>query len=121
MKMEATKSGTSCLVKYILQLPSGDTSMYTGWPDFQMLQCFSRMEERLGRHKMCKQRVRGIGEVQSPPGVGEEAKDAALAQASIYTVEQFAKMRCATKGRILTVILYKNITAHIAIATVDPM
>ena len=45
---------------------------------------------------MHEQIVRDIGEVQSPPGVGEEAKDAALAHAGIYTVGQFAKMRCMT-------------------------
>ena len=59
------------------------------------------MERRLGRNVMREQRERGNGEMQSPPGMGEKAKDAALAQAGIYTVGQFAKMRCKTQGRVL--------------------
>lgn len=61
-----------------------------------------------------------MGEVQSPPGTSHEAKRAALAQAGIYTVGQFAKMRSSVVKNLATVILYKDLSANVALATLDP-
>ena len=43
---DTTKLGSTGTVNYILQLPSGETSMFT---DFIMLQHYSRAERRLGK------------------------------------------------------------------------
>ena len=67
-KFEPTKSGTLTTVKKNLQLPGGETNMYTGWPDYQVLQSYSTIERRLGRYILRAERVRAVGEIQSPPG-----------------------------------------------------
>ena len=120
MKFEPTKAGTPITVKYLLQLPGGETSMYTGWPDFQVLQSYSTVERRLGRNVLRNERVRAVGEVQSPRGNDTTSKIAAVAQAGIYTVGQFAKLRCSIPKKIATVILYKDLSAQVALATMDP-
>ena len=117
VSVEAVRAGTQSSVAYILQVPSGETSMFSGWPDYQLLQYFSPVETRLGRYVLRQDRVRGIGEVQSPPGNSSVTKTAVLAQAGVYTVGQFR--RCL-KRKIATIILYKDVSAHVAIATLDP-
>ena len=87
----------------MLQLPSGETSMFTGWPDFIMLQHYSRAERRLGKDVFKHCRVRGVGEIQSPPGSSFDVKMATVAQAGIYTVGQFAKHKKIVKKKKLAI------------------
>ena len=88
---ESVRPGMSSSVKYILQLPSGDTSLFSGWPDHQLLQTYTTTERRLGQNVLKQERVRGggVGEVQSPQGTTCASKNAAVAQAGIYSVGQF--------------------------------
>ena len=120
---ESVRPGSSTSVKYILQLPSGDTSLFSGWPDHHLLQTYTTTERRLGQNVLKQERVRGVGEVQSPQGITCASKNAAVAQAGIaqvgiYSVGQFGTPS-PNKRRIATVILYKDLTAHIAVATLD--
>ena len=86
-----------------------------------MLQHYSRAERRLGKDIFKQSRVRGVGEIQSPPGSSFDIKMATVAQAGIYTVGQFTKHRQIVKKKKLAgIILFKDLTAQIAMATLDP-
>ena len=61
--------------------------------------------------------VRGVGEVQSPPGCTPKAKNRALAQSGIYAFGMFA--RTVGTSKLATVVLYKDITANIALASME--
>ena len=63
-------------------------------------------------------KTREGGEIQSPQGTTCASKNAAVAQAGIYSVGQF-RTPSPNKRRIATVILYKDLTAHVAMATLD--
>ena len=58
----------------------------------------------------------GVGEVQSPPGTSSAAKNRAFAQAGIYTLGHFNNTTALSK--LATVVLYKDFTAHVALATI---
>ena len=122
LKFETVKAGSRSTVNYILQFPSGETSMFTGWADFEILECFSFYERRMRNSRLLREhRVRGIGEIQSPQGTSADAKTAALAQAGIYSVGHFAKFdRDEVKRTVATILLYKDMTAHVALAKIDP-
>ena len=62
MEFESVRSGADSSVGYILQLPSGETSMFTGWPDFRVAQTFERCLENTFEV------TRAVGEIQSPLG-----------------------------------------------------
>ena len=86
-----------------------------------MLQHYSRAERRLGKDVFKHCRVRGVGEIQSPPGSSFDVKMATVAQAGIYTVGQFAKhKKIVKKKKLASIILFKDLTAQIALATLDP-
>lgn len=120
IKFSTTKAGSCDTVNYILQFPSGQVSMFTGWPDFTMIQHYSRVERRLGTDFFKTSKIRGVGEIQSP-GASLETRMATVAQAGIYTIGQFSKLRRMTKKRKLaSIILFKDITAQVALATIDP-
>ena len=110
------RAGTHGTVKYILRVPSGVEYLYSGWPDFQICHTFSKEEQQLRKPigKGAQEAVCGIGEIQSSPGNSTTAKSRALAQAGIYALGHF---RNTTVDRI-TIVLYKDITAHIALATI---
>ena len=118
LKNVAVRPGSSTSIKYILQLPSGDTSMFSGLPDHHLLQTYTTTERRLGQNVLKQERVRGVGEVQFPQGTTCASKNSAVAQAGIYSVGQF-RTPIPNKRRIATVILYKDLTAHVAMATLD--
>ena len=121
MKFSTTKAGSCDTVNYILQFPSGQVSMFTGWPDFTMMQHYSRVERRLGTDFFKTGKIRGVGKIQSPPGNSLETKMATVAQAGIYTIGQFSKLRQVKKKRKLaSIVLFKDITAQVALATIDP-
>lgn len=74
LKLESARQGPMTTVKYILELPNGDTSLFTGRPDFHILQSYSFIERRLGKPIKREHRIRGgVGEIQSPPGSSPEA------------------------------------------------
>ena len=102
-------------VQYILRLPSGTKYIYRGRPDFLIYQRLSQEERALGSEFGMEERVRGIGEVQSPQGSSTAVKNRAFAQASIYTLGYFRNTVAVNK--IATVVLYKDMTAHVALAT----
>ena len=122
LKIESARQGPITSVKYLLELPSGEMTLFTGLPpDFQVLQSYSFIERRLGKAVQREQRVRGVGEIQSPPGNTPAAKRAAIAQAGIYTIGQLAKMpEDLQVKRIATIILYKDLSAQVALASLDP-
>jgi len=118
LSFESARQGPVTAVRYMLELPSGDTSLFTGRPDFHIRQNFSFVERRLGKPMKREHRVRGVGEIQSPPGTSPKAKSAALAQAAIGQLTKLPETSQQTK--IATVVLYKDFTAQVAIATLDP-
>ena len=87
-------------VQYILRLPSGTEYIYRGRPDFLIYQRLRQEERALGSEF---ERVRGIGEVQSPQGSSTAVKNRAFAQASIYTLGYFRNTVAVNK--IATVVL----------------
>ena len=55
------------------------------------------------------------------PGTSAEAKTAALAQAGVYSIGQFAKTPGdPEKRKDTTIILYKDMSSNVALATLDP-
>ena len=101
-----------------MQLPSGETSMFTGWPDFRVAQTFER---RLGKHILREEGTRAVGEIQSPPGMSQEVKMRTVAQAGIYAIGQFALLRGLRKKRkIAAIMLYKDLSVQVAMATLNP-
>ena len=58
--------------------------------------------------------IRGVGEVQSQCGLTSNAKTRASAQAGIYTLGLFAET--TTVNKLATVVLYNDLSAHIALA-----
>ena len=118
LTFRGTRGGARGKVKYILRGPSGTEYLYSGWPDFQIIQKFSTEERQLRRPigAGVQEGVRAIGEVQSPPGYSHDAKNRAFAQAGIYTLGHLSNT--TTVSKLTTVILYKDLTAHIACTTV---
>ena len=102
MVFESVRSGANSSVCYILQLPSGETSMYTGWPDFRAAQTFER---RLGRNILRREETtRAVGEIQSPQGMSQEVKMDSLAQSGINAIGQFARLRGIRKRKIAAIV-----------------
>ena len=116
LSLRSSRPGTCGSVQYVLRFPSGAEYLYSGWPDFQFSQKFSMAERKLGKQVGPEESVRAVGEVQSPPGYSTEAKSRAFSQAGIYTVGHFHNTTSVNK--LATVVLYKDLTAHIAFATV---
>ena len=117
LTVRGTRGGTIGRVHFILRLPSGTEYVYTGWPDLHLVQRFTQEERRLGVRLGLEETVRGIGEVQSPPGTSNSAKNRAFAQAGIYTLGHFKNTHSISK--LATVIFYKDLTAHVALATIN--
>ena len=115
--MRSTRAGTFGSVQYILRLPSGTEYVYSGWPDFQIYQKFSQEERQLYRPVGAEETVRAVGEVQSPPGMSSDVKNRTFAQAGIYTLGHFRNT--TTLHKLATIILYKDLTAHVALATIN--
>jgi hypothetical protein len=114
LMVRATRGGAA--VHYMLRLPSGAEYLYAGWPDFHIYETFSREQRQLGMNLSAEEAVRAVGEVQSPPGTSTTAKNRAFAQAGIYTLGHFSKTTCLSK--LATVVLYKDLTAHVALAAI---
>lgn len=96
-------------VNFVLQMPSGRAYHFTRRPDFSLNAPHC---ESVSRYTL-----RGIGEVQSPPQRKKESKTAALSQAGVYTVGQFAKEK--RLGLYLAIVLHKDKTAQVAVASLN--
>ena len=59
--------------------------------------------------------MRGVGEIQSPPGSSTTQKNRAFSQAGMYTLGRFVN---TSSNRLASVILYKDLSAHVALATI---
>lgn len=115
-EINAIRQGSEASVNFMLQMPSGATSVFTGHGDFQLSQNYTFAERRLGLAIETEQRLRALGDIQSPP-----KKKSAFAQAGIYTVGGLAKLKgLAGIRKMATILLYKDLMAHLAIATLDP-
>jgi len=66
----------------MLRLPSGIEVVYSSWPNFQIMQRFTRTERERGSVVAEEETVRAIGEVES----GNTPQNGAMAQAGIYTL-----------------------------------
>ena len=114
VKFHGTRGGALGPVQYILHLPSGAEYVYRGRPDYMVCQRITREERQLGRQ--FEETVRAIGEVQSPRGTSTKVKNLAFAQAGIYTLRHLTNTMALRK--LATVVLYKDFTAHVALATI---
>ena len=116
--VQSSRTGTMASVRYLLRCPSGTEYIYTGWPDFQVSYMFGQAERRrLGKGvDKVEETVRAIGEIQSPPEDSTDAKNRSFAQAGIYTLGHFCNTN--TIERLATVVLYKDMTVHVALATI---
>ena len=63
------------------------------------------------------ERVCGLGEVQSSKGNSEFSKACAYAQAGIYAIGNLHATH--STSNLTTVILYKDLTVHVALASID--
>jgi hypothetical protein len=103
--------GRTTQINFLLQLPSGSLSVYTGTADFIVTQQLSLIERRLGQSTSVVDRTRAVGDIQSPP-----EKKFAYAQAGIYTIGKIAKQTIQGNVRMATVLFYKDLTAQVALA-----
>lgn len=121
-------SGSGMEISFILKLPSGmeimysstATAPYVGYGDFVGFETYTAAQRRLQSEPLARQaRLRMSGDVQSPPGSSAAAKQLAIAQGSIYACGQF-KTKVTTEKKIVSVNLFKDMTARIALATMSP-
>ena len=97
-------------VNFVLQMPSGSVYQYTGRPDFTINSAYAGAVVHFT--------LKGMGEVQSPPWRRNESKSAALSQAGIYTIGQFAN-GAHTGGALPAIIIHKDKTAQVAIGRLN--
>lgn len=110
MGLKPTLTEIEPSVDYLLHLPSGDTKMFRGWPDFRVLRTFSAEEER--------RQGRDVGHEEGAGAIEQaDSKMAAPAEAGVCSIGQFIKS--SGQRRIVTVILHRDLSAHIAMATLD--
>ena len=120
--------GSDSSVSYMLKLPSGkeilyDAYIFRGHGDFILEQRFSLAERRIANRKIAKpSRVRASGAVQSLKGNTTTVKTLSMAQAGIYAVGQLANLPFVPEKpkSIASVVLFKDLTACIALATLNP-
>ena len=110
------RGGGLAAVHYILRLPSGVKYRYKGYPDFIVSHRFSQAERHLGLQGR-EEKVKGVGKVQLQRGSSVAVKNRALAQAGIYTICHFVNTKQITG--LATLILYKDLTVHVALATIN--
>ena len=101
--------GSPYTVNFVLQMPSGKMYQFTGRPDFSIRGPYNGA--------IARYTLRGVGEVQSPPGRTSESKTAALSQAGVYTVGQFTKPGAAPL--LPAVVLHKDKTVQVAMASLN--
>ena len=101
--------GSPYTVNFVLQMPSGSVCQFTGRPDFSVNSSHAGAVVRFT--------LRGVGEIQSPPWRRKESKSAALSQAGIYTLGQFANG--AHSGPLPAIVIHKDKTAQVAIGRLN--
>ena len=110
--LEGCKQGSLYAVNFILQLPSGESNQFTGWPDFTISRRYlPYAEQRLKMAFNRRSRVKGVGEIESPV---TKDKTRALAQAGIYGVGQLAN---TAQNKMAVIVFYKDKSAQVAVAT----
>ena len=114
-EVEDCNPGTPYCVNFILQLPSGDSTQFTGWPDFTVTRSFSRAEGRLSRRRV--QRLGSIGEIQSPKDNDEATKTQTIAQAGIYGMGQHLVKKI---NKMPVIVLFKDKSAQVLITRSKP-
>ena len=101
--IEDCKQGSVYAVNYILQLPSGGSEQFTGWPDFTISRRYlPTAKRRQLRAYSRRRRIGGIGQIESPT---TKDKTKAFAQAGIYGVGQLAR---TTQKNMAVVIIFKT-------------
>ena len=110
VSFETCKSGTPYTINYILQLSNGESTSFTGWPDFSII----KRSAPIPIHRRSA-RLAGIGEVQSPPGITDKSKTAAIAQAGIYGVGELTRT-----NKVTIVVFFKDKSAVVAVSTIKP-
>lgn len=126
MKIETVDAGSPITISYLLRLPSGCegfciSDVYSGYCDFAVYTSYSAALRRLHYPSTKAKRLRSTGEVQSPQGNSVAAKTSTIAQAGIYTIGQFANNLPITERRSMaSIIFFKDLTATVAVATIDP-
>lgn len=128
VEFSEVSAGASETISYVLRLPSGLEGLcimdiYSGYSDFSIYQSYSAAERRLKQYSLKREdRLIGIGEDESPTETssGLTTKSCALAQAGIYTCGQFANYTENKKRSIISLIFYRDMTVHVALATLYP-
>ena len=117
LDVEDVRQGSPHIVNYVLQLPSGETGHFTGWPDFTITRRFTPSAEWriLSHYTRRATRLQGVGEVQSPRGDTLESKTATVSQCGVYGVGQLATSRIR---KVVAIILFKDKSAQVAIASI---
>ena len=110
VSFETCRSGTPYTVNYMLQLSNGESTGFTGWPDFTII----KRSVPILMHRRSA-RLAGIGEVQSPPVITDKSKTAAIAQAGIYGVGELTRA-----NRVTIVVFFKDKSALVAVSTIKP-
>ena len=109
VSFENCKRGSPYTINYILQLSNGESTTFTGWPDFTIITKSAPIHRRSAR-------LAGIGEIQSPPGITEKSKTAAIAQAGIYGVGELTRT-----NKVTIVMIFKDKSAVVAVSTIKPV
>lgn len=112
MIFEACLPGTPHNVNFILQLPSGKSLHLQGWPDFSITQQYTPWAVKRLRASRSS-RLKGVGKIQSPPGINDESKTLAIAQGGIYGIGQ---MVGSSSDKVPVVLLFKDKSAQVFIA-----
>ena len=105
---ENCKQGSPYTINYVLQIPNGEATTFTGWPDFSIITKSTAIRRRSAR-------LAGIGEIQSQPRITKKSKTAAIAQAGIYGVGQLAKT-----NKITIVVIFKDKSTIVAMSSITP-
>lgn len=112
--IEDCNQGTPHAVNFILQLPSGESTQFTGWPDFTVTRSFPAAARRVARRV---QRLSSVGDVQSPPGNDARSKTLTIAQAGIYGIGTHLHRNV---DAMPVIILFKDKTAQVLCTRCKP-
>ena len=83
LDVESVRQGSPLTVHFALQMPSGESCLFTGWPDFSITRRFTPIaERRIAKCFTRKARLHGVGETKS--------KTEAFSEAGVYGVGQLA-------------------------------
>ena len=101
--VKSCRAGSPYTVNFLLRMPSGNVFHFTGYPDFTV--------NRKPTSFLLRFSLRGVGEVQCN---SSRSKTDALSQAGIYATGQLQHY-----PEIMVIVLYKDKSANLAMATLD--